>query len=354
MYTRRKFLAGSAAVVGMPYLSRSAQAQASTLQLAWIRQFAPAAIVEKEVEFAKEAGVTIELIGFNRGLDGMVALSKGDAQASDILVNFSHLCMALAQNIDLTVVSGSCGGLSEVVIAPGLLEASDIDDKNKAYAGSTPPWELVKGRKVGCARGSHQEFILRLGLRSAGMTADDIEFVDVKTNADQALALQQGAIDVALITEPTATQTRLDGYGILLTDGHVHPFTRLNSPLIVRTDFLKSNPETVQALVDAHVKAISFYHDDRAAWVTDTAKTTLYDNATLEHLMNPEGAGLDPQYWSNVSLDWTLPMESIQALSAGLYEAGFLQSDVTDKLPSHIDYTFLSKATGKSPEELGA
>lgn len=355
MWSRRKFLGTTAGVIAAPFISKMGYSQSSSVPLAWIRQFAPAAIVQKEAEFAQAAGLKLELINFNRGLDGMVALQKGDAVASDILVNFSHLCMALAQNVDLTVVSGSCEGLTEILIAPKLVSANELDEKNKAYIGGKA-WELMRGRSIGCARGSHQEFILRLYLKRNGLDVEkDIKFVDLKSNTDQALALKQGSIDIALITEPTSTQARLDGYGILLTHGYEgNEFTRMNSPLIVRTDFMNKSPEAVQKLVDAHVKAIGHYQTDRAAWVNDTAAVTLFSKDTLNYLMNPQSLGLDPRYWANAGLNWRLPRDSIKNLANGLADAGFIPTNVTDKVLSKIEYSFLEKATGKSKSELGA
>jgi ABC-type nitrate/sulfonate/bicarbonate transport system substrate-binding protein len=355
MWTRRKFLAGASGALATPFIGTKAFSQSTTIPLAWIRQFAPAAIVQKQMEFARAGGLNLELISFNRGLDGMVALQKGDVVASDILVNFSHFCMALAQGADFTVVSGSCQGLNEILISPSLVPAAELDKKNLAYTGGKP-WELMKGKSVGCARGSHQEFILRLFLRKNGMDIDkDIKFIDLKSNTDQALALKQGSVDIALITEPTSTQARLDGYGILLTHGYEgNEFTKLNSPLIVRTDFMNKSPDVVQKLVDAHVKAIQHYHADRAAWAADTAAVTLFSKETLTYLMNPQSLGLDPKYWANVSLSWELPLESIKKLSSGLAQAGFIPQDVTDKVVPRIEYRFLEKATGKSKAELGA
>src|SRR6478609_5149306 len=150
---RRHFLMGTAATVGMSMAMRPARAQAKTIKLAWIRQFAPAALVQKEVDLAKAEGLNVELVGFNRGLDGMIALQKGDAIAADCLVGYSQFCLALSQGIDLTVIAGSCSGLNAILIAPRVLPKDQVDDKNKAYTGKEP-WKHLAGKTVGTARGS--------------------------------------------------------------------------------------------------------------------------------------------------------------------------------------------------------
>ena len=351
---RRRFLAGSAAALATPFLPRQAFGQSKTLKLAWIRQFAPAGLVQKEVDLAKADGLNIELIGFNRGLDGLVALQKGDAVAADCLVGYSQFCLALNQGIDLTLISGSSAGLNAILISPKAVPKGEIDEKNMAYKGAEP-WKQLAGKNVGMARGSQAEFLLRAYMKQHKMDLDkDAKFVDLKTNADQALALQQGSIDVAVLIEPSATQSRLNGHGVLLSYPYdAGEFAKLNSGLIVRTDALKQYPDELQRLVNAHVKAIQFYQSDRAALVTDTAKVTLFDTKVLNHLMNPQSLGLDPKYWINMEFDVRLPKSALEQYAKLLFESGGVPKDVSAEVGAHLDYSMLEKATKKSRSELG-
>lgn len=352
---RRKFLmAASGAVLAAPMISRGASAQLKPIKLAWIRQFAPGVIANKAVEFAKADGLSVEMIAFTRGLDGMVALQKGDAIAADCLVGYSQFCLALAQGIDLTAVAGGASGLNALVISAKNLPKDQIDDKNKAYIGPEP-WKLLKGKTVGTARGSQMEFLLRSYMKLHGLDFEkDIKFVDLKANADMVLALQQGSIDVAALIEPSATQARMAGQGVLLAFPFgAGDFARLNSGLFVRTDALKQYPEELQKLVNAHVKAIKFYQADRKVWVSDTAKVTLFDQPTMTHLINPADAGLEPKYWANVDFDFKLPANELKLYAKNLFESGFVNKDVSAELPAHLDYTMLEKATGMSKSQLG-
>src|SRR5262249_6388910 len=156
----RHFLAGAGAIAAAPMISRSARAQLKPIKVAWIRQYAPAAVVQKSVELAAADGLTVELINFNRGLDGMIALQKGDAIAANCLVGYTQVWLALSQGIDLTVVSGAIQDMMALVVSRRILPAGEIDDKNMAYTGSDA-WRHLVGKKVGLARGSHAEFLLR-------------------------------------------------------------------------------------------------------------------------------------------------------------------------------------------------
>jgi len=350
---RRSLLTASLGAL-LPMPAASALAQSSSLNVAWIRQLAVAAVVQKQVEFAKADGLGINLVNFNRGLDGMVAIQKGDVQASNCLVGYAQFFLALAQGIDLTVVAGACSRLNEILISTNLAPKDRIDDKNKAYVGENG-WEVLRGKKVGTARGSYQEFILRSYLQAHGMSVDkDIVYVDLKTNADQVLALKQGGVDAIVSVEPSAAQARIEGYAILLSNGYdAGEFVTLNNLLMVRSDLIKSSPDTVRKLVRAHVKAIDFYRGNRSQWVTDTANVALFDKNTLSHLFEPEKLGLDPKYWANVEIDWRLPLQTTKQLAKNLQDVGFVQKDIIADIEPHFNYTFLEEATGKRRVEIG-
>jgi ABC-type nitrate/sulfonate/bicarbonate transport system substrate-binding protein len=351
---RRTFLAGAVAALATPLLPRSAMAQAKSIKAAWIRQFAPAGLVQKGADLAKAEGLDVELVGFSRALDGLVAMQKGDVVVSDCLLGYSHLCLALSQGIDVTMISGSNLGLNAILIAPRVLAKGQIDDKNKAYIGPEP-WKHLAGKKIGMARGSQAEFLTRAYMKTHGMDLDkDAQFVDLKTNADQALALQQGSVDVAVLIEPSATQSRMAGHGVLLSYPYdAGPFAKLNGGIIVRTDALKQYADELQRLVNAHVKAIQLYQADRTALVNDTAKVTLFDVATMTHLLNPQSLGLDPKYWINLEFDFRMPKKAIEQYAKTLFESGGIPKDVSGEVGKHLDYTMLAKATKMSVAELG-
>ena len=236
---RREVLAGTLATLAAPALISRANAASGAINLGWIRQFATAGIVQKEAELAKAVGLTVNQVGFNRGLDGLIAMQKGDIDMTDTLIGYTQVCVALSQGIDVTLVSGTSLGLTEILIAPKLLPSGSHDEKNRAYTGANA-WELLKGKSIGGARGSQQEYHLRAYLKENNIDFEkDIKFVDLKTNTDQVLALRQGSIDAACVIEPTAIQARMEGYAALLTFGYDKArVTALNAGVLVRTDFL--------------------------------------------------------------------------------------------------------------------
>jgi ABC-type nitrate/sulfonate/bicarbonate transport system substrate-binding protein len=355
MPTRRRLLKTGLLLAAAPAILRPRPARAGgTLNVGWMRQFAPAGVVQKEADIAKEAGLTVNLINFTRGLDGLIAMQKGDIEMTDTLMGYSQFCVALGQGIDVTMVAGTSQGLTEILIAPKQIPAGQYDEKNRAYTGLAP-WELLRGKAVGGARGSQQEFVLRYYLREHGMSFEkDIRFIDLKANTDQSLALRQGSIDAACVIEPTAMQARIDGYAALLDFGYdKNNVTKLNAGLLGRTAFIKQNRDVVQTMVDSHVKALTGYKADRAAWVKDTAAVTLFKPDTLGHLLNPAQYGLDPKYWYNLDISEMLPLVAMKDYAKSIFAAGFVAKDVSDQIDAHVDYSFLEKATGRTRAQLG-
>ena len=52
-------------------------------------------------------------------------------------------------------------------------------------------------------------------------------------------------------------------------------------------------------------------------------------------------------------LDATLPLESIKRISKFLSDNGVITRDVSGEVAQYYDYRFLSRATGRSAEQLG-
>jgi hypothetical protein len=52
-------------------------------------------------------------------------------------------------------------------------------------------------------------------------------------------------------------------------------------------------------------------------------------------------------------LDATLPLESIKRISKFLSDNGVITRDVSGEVVQHYTYEFLSKATGRTPVQLG-
>jgi ABC-type nitrate/sulfonate/bicarbonate transport system substrate-binding protein len=111
--------------------------------------------------------------------------------------------------------------------------------------------------------------------------------------------------------------------------------------LAVNRSFLEKNRDAVQRLVVAYVDVLKFAQANPQRWAKIYA-----EKAGLPEPVAAESIRL-------TKLDATLPLESIKRLSKFLSDNGVIARDVSGDLPASYNYDFLSRATGKTPAELG-
>jgi len=97
----------------------------------------------------------------------------------------------------------------------------------------------------------------------------------------------------------------------------------------------------VQRLVVAYVDVLKYAQANPQRWAKIYA-----EKAGLSEAVAAESIRI-------TKLDATLPLESIKRISKFLSDNGVIARDVSGELAQHYNYEFLSRATGKSPAELG-
>lgn len=135
----------------------------------------------------------------------------------------------------------------------------------------------LKGKKVGCTLASSGHYGLLCALEDEGMSADDIEIIDMQPDAINS-AWQRGDIDVAYTWNPTLINLKNSGGKVLLTvedlakKGHsTYNF------YVVRSSYAEENPEQVVAFLKAVQKGAVLFRDDQ-----DTALQMAADRLELD------------------------------------------------------------------------
>lgn len=107
----------------------------------------------------------------------------------------------------------------------------------------------LRGRRVGAETGATSHYLLLAILKKAGLTANDITFVDVQTDeVEQALTAKE--VDAVVTWEPNLTKALALPGMRLLTTSKDYPNLILNV-LIVRQAALQAHPETYVHLIEA-------------------------------------------------------------------------------------------------------
>lgn len=115
----------------------------------------------------------------------------------------------------------------------------------------------LKGKQVAFMRGSTSHFLLLTALQSVGLTEKDIIAVNM-TAGDAGAAFVAGRVDAAVTWEPWLTKGSASA-GHVLTDTKEFPGV-IGDSLSFHADYVKKNPEAVQAFVSAMKDAMEYWH----------------------------------------------------------------------------------------------
>ena len=138
--------------------------------------------------------------------------------------------------------------------------------KNRAKSYKSP--RDLKGLKVGVsAPGSSTHMIVNYFISKDGLKPSDISVVGVGLGATAITALKSGQIDAVSNTDPVMTKLEQDGDVRIIADTRTLKGTEqvLGGPmpagcLYAPVDFIRKNPNTIQALTNAIVRADKWIH----------------------------------------------------------------------------------------------
>lgn len=122
------------------------------------------AVTAREKGYFEEMGLTVELVEFQGGPAEIAAMAAGDIAISQI----GHGAHALCAEGEAVIFQIDCTSLADAVIGNADKGISSIAD--------------LKGKKVAATSGTSAEIILNLALKSAGLTSDDLEIVEMDAN----------------------------------------------------------------------------------------------------------------------------------------------------------------------------
>ncbi len=227
---------------------------------------APALYGTEKGIFAKNlgSGVTLKPSTFNSGTQEAEAILSGAIDAGYIGPNPAVNSFIKSNGEAIRIISGATSGGASLVVRPEITSVAQLKGKTIATPGLA----------------NTQDVALRYYLKKNGLKTDTQGGGDVSIKPqDNALtvdAFKNKAIDGAWVPEPTASRLVEAGGKVLVNEADQWPETKgqfVTTLLIVRTAYLKKNPEIVRRLVAANVESINGLNADRdaGAAVTNTA-----------------------------------------------------------------------------------
>jgi NitT/TauT family transport system substrate-binding protein len=219
---------------------------------------APALVAVQEGLLAERLGDTkLTTQVFNAGPAAVEAIFSGAIDAAYIGPNPAINAFVQSRGEAIRIIAGATSGGAALVVRPEINSAADLHGRTLA----TPQL------------GNTQDVALRAWLADNGMKTSKTGRGDVTVQAgtDNSTTLQlfrDGQIDGAWLPEPWVTRLVHEaGAKVLVDERTLWPAGKfVTTQLIVATDFLTEHPQTVRALLEAHVDAIQWIgkHPDQA------------------------------------------------------------------------------------------
>jgi len=210
--------------------------------------YLPLSVAERKGYF-KEEGLEVEIPDFAGGAKALQALVGGSADM--VSGAYEHTINMVAKKQPIKAVVLQAKYSSMVLVLPR--------DKAAKYRSGKD----LKGMKIGVtAPGSSTNMFVNNLLAKDGLKPSDVVIVGVGTGAGAVAAMEKGEIDALVNLDPVVTQLEATGKFVPVVDSRtekgmkeVYGGDYHASVIYVQDEFIKKNPNTVQAVVNAMVRA---------------------------------------------------------------------------------------------------
>lgn len=210
--------------------------------------YLPLTVAERQGYF-KDEGLEVEIPDFPGGARALQALVGGSADMVSGAYEHTINMAAKKQPIKAVVLQAKYSSI--VLLLP--------KDKAAKYKSGKD----LKGLKIGVtAPGSSTNMFVNNLLAKDGLKPTDVAIVGVGTGAGAFAALDKGEIDAISNLDPVITQLESTGKFVAVADSRtekgmneIYGGDYHASVIYITDEFIKKNPNTVQAVVNAMVRA---------------------------------------------------------------------------------------------------
>ena len=244
--------------------------------------------------------VTINYADITSGADQTQALASGDV---DVLyaVGGTSVISAAANGADIKI-------LNMYSRSP---EAFCLYSHDASIKSS----EDLRGKTIAGPTGTNLHQLLVAYLEKAGMTIEDVNFVNMKIPEARA-ALETKDIDVALLAGPTAYQAQKDGYN-LVTNGK--GLTDAVIAVAVTEKFYNEHKEDLEIFKQAEANIIKYMNENHDEAMEIVAKELDLDKSAVEDMFK--------QY--DFSLETTdADVKAFQNVADFMLKTGMIENEV--------------------------
>jgi sulfonate transport system substrate-binding protein len=204
-------------------------------------------------------------------------------------------------------------------------------------------WKDLEGKKIGRAPGTFAQILFILAAEANHVDVSKINLINVTAAGPAELqALRNGDLDGLVMFSPTVDRGVVEGYAYYppCCDISSTPtFGGRNQLLAANTEFLKDR-QTVVNFLKAYVEAQDYYVNNR--------------DKAVEIIMQFTGVGKDVinEAIKHATLEHRVDVPTAVAIAKEGPKFGFTKADMSGKVASYFDLSYLSAATGKPIDQL--
>ena len=210
--------------------------------------YLPLTVAERQGYF-KDEGLEVEIPNFAGGSQALRALVGGSADM--VSGAYEHTINMVAKKQPIKAVVLQAKYSSMVLMMP--------KERAAKYRGGRD----LKGLKIGVtAPGSSTNMFVNNLLAKDGLKPNEVVIVGVGTGAGAVAAMEKGEIDALVNLDPVITQLESTGKFVSVVDtrtekgmNEVYGGDYHASVIYIQDEFIRKNPNTVQAVVNAMVRA---------------------------------------------------------------------------------------------------
>ena len=249
------------------------------------------------------------------------------ANGKDVAINYAEITSGADQTQALASgdvdVLYAVGGTSVISAAANGLDIKILNMYSRSpeafcmysHDASIKSAEDLRGKTIAGPTGTNLHQLLVAYLEKAGMTLDDVNFVDMKIPEARA-ALETKAIDVALLAGPTAYQAQKDGYN-LVTNGK--GLTDAVIAVAVTEKFYNEHKEDLEIFKQAEANIIKYMNENHDEAMEIVAKELDLDKSAVEDMFK--------QY--DFSLETTdADVKAFQNIADFMLNTGMIENEV--------------------------
>ena len=263
--------------------------------------------IAQEEGFYKKEGLDVNVVYFPVYSDSVMAFSTGQADAIGIAMLDTIAPYISGVPIEAIAMLDNSNGADGIVGREGISSLADL-----------------KGKSIATEYGTIEHFFLAKRLESAGLTMDDIKFVNLSI-ADSGPAFLANTVDAASLWEPTLSESLARPGCTLLTSSE-------DTPGLIADVFAvnKNMPEADKiAFVKALYDSLDFYYKNPKKAISDMARCAeipeeeMWVSMSGSKLFSPKEAY---ETMSSKAQEYTALAYDVQEVANFLYSIKMIES----------------------------